>query len=195
MYSQHPFAANRWLQLSALLLSASCLWLFRCIFVVAVDLKWAISDWTSIEQSVQKILYPILDFWVSATVLGLVTFILRHPAWSDPAVIVAPDGSSEPNPQAQAQPQVVFVAAPGYYAHPQYGLQQYPPMQMCQQGAQHPQMYPQFYPVQPVMYTQVPPDLSPNPVPANRTHDADTTDQRAPEPQGPQAAQAAQPEK
>jgi hypothetical protein len=182
------------LQLSALLLSASFLWLFRCTFVVAVDLKWAISDWTNIEQSIQKIIYPILDFWVSATVLGLVTFILRHPVWSDPAVRVAPDGSTEPNPQAQ--PQVVFVAAPGYYPHPQYGLQQYPPMQVYQQGAQQPQMYPQFYPVQPVMYTQVPPQLSPAPIPTSRVYEADTAErEREVAESRPQPAQVAQPEK
>ncbi|KAK4119418.1 hypothetical protein N657DRAFT_650236 [Parathielavia appendiculata] len=180
--------------LSALLFSASFLWLFRCVFVAAVDIKTATDDWSYEESSALKILVPILDYWVAATGLGLVTFILRHPVWSEPASAVARGHPSEPQPQPQ--PQVVFIAPPGYYQHPQYGFQQYPPqmqMQMYPQGHHYPHMYPQVYPPQPAMHQAA--DLSPTPVPATRVHEADATGRQAAEPQGPHTTQAAQADK
>lgn len=136
------------MQLSALLLSASILWLLRCTFVLSVDLKSVLDDWTDGELAVLKFLSPILNLWVSATVLGLVTFILRNPVWSDAAAI--PDR----DPQ--------FMPQPGYYPPPQYGYQQQP--QMYQQ---YPHMHQQHYPQQPGMYQQAP-ELSSTPVPAHR---------------------------
>ena len=118
--------------------------------------------------------YPVLDYWVSATVLGLITFILRNPVWSDPAAI--PDRRPE-------QPQTFVPSYPGYLPHPQYGYQPAPHMynehpQMYQQHLQHPQQE---------MYAQ-PPELSPTPVPASRVYEADGT-QRAVELQGAQTPQ------
>ncbi|KAK4040619.1 hypothetical protein C8A01DRAFT_15517 [Parachaetomium inaequale] len=124
--------------LSSLLLSASFLWLFRCAFVLSVDLKSIIPDWTAIELSAQKILYPILDFWVSATVLGLVTFILRNPVLCDPSAI--PDHPPEQQPQVYVQ----YVPV-GFYSQPRHGQQP----QMYQQ-------YHQYYPPQPRLYQQPP---------------------------------------
>lgn len=162
-----PF--SRWpltdgLQLPSLLISASFLWLFRCTFVLSVHLKSAVGDWTADDLSAQVIVYPILDFWVSATVLSLVTVILRRAVWSDPAAM--PDGSSQ-------HPSQMFVPQ-GYYPHTQYNYQQ------------GPQMYPVSYSQQPVMYQQYPPELSPTLVPAVRTHEANGT-QRPLEHQGPNA--------
>jgi hypothetical protein len=141
--------------LSGLLLFATFLWLFRCAFVLSVDLKSIIPDWTTIELSAQKIVYPILDFWVSATVLGFVTFILRNPALCDP--------SAMPEHPPEQQPQVYVQYVPvGYYPQPQYGQQP----QMYQQ-------YPQHYPQQPGQYQQHPPELPPTPMTANRVYEAD----------------------
>ena len=101
----------------------------RCTFVLAVHLKIVLFDWDQDELSAQKFVYPVLDYWVSATVLGLIAFILRNPVWSDPAAI--PDRQPE-------QPQT-FVQYPGYLPHPQYGYQ--PPPHMYNQ---HPQMFQQY---------------------------------------------------
>jgi hypothetical protein len=139
--------------MSALLLSASILWLTRCAFVVAVDIKSAIPAWTEDELSLQNILYPILDFWLSTTVLGLVGAILRHPIWSDPAAM--PD-------RAPA------VAQDPGYPHPQYYGQpgMYEQQAMYQQQAMHQQQG---------MYRQQPQELSPAPVPAMQMNNVDAT--------------------
>jgi hypothetical protein len=140
------------------------LWLIRCGFVLAIHIKDTIGDWAPFETQAQKILYPILDLWVSATVLGLLTFIMRRDVWSDPAAI--------PDIPPQQQP-VVFVQQPVYVVqHPQYvhgGYQQY------QQAYQQ-------YPQQPVFYVQqpIPLELTPTPTPlqTTRMHYADGTSQR-----------------
>ncbi len=153
--------ANQWLQVSALLLSASILWLLRCAFVLASDLDSIAPYWSENALSVLKFVYPVLDYWVAATVLGLVTFLLRKPVWSDPAVM----GPRRP----EQQPQV--VTDPGY-PHPQYGYQH--PAEMYQPPAptgmyQHYPAY-QQYPQQ-GMYP-LPPELSPTPAPATRVYEA-----------------------
>jgi hypothetical protein len=151
--------------MSALLLSASILWLTRCAFVMSVDIKKAIPEWTEDELSLQKILYPILDFWLSTAVLGLIGPILRHPIWSDPASM--PDRAPG-------------VAQHPGYPHPQYGYQQYYPQPgTYQQQGMHQQQ---------VMYQQQPQEPSPTPVPAMRMHNADAT----PSPAGLQGARAPQ---
>ncbi|KAK4140816.1 uncharacterized protein C8A04DRAFT_31587 [Dichotomopilus funicola] len=76
--------------LPSLLLTASLLWLLRCVFVLAVDIKDIRLAWGVVELSAYKIVRPILDFWVSAAVLGLITEILRKPLWSDPTTIPDP---------------------------------------------------------------------------------------------------------
>jgi hypothetical protein len=131
--------------MSALLVSASILWLTRCAFVVTVDIKNAIPAWTEDELSLQKILYPILDFWLSTTVLGLVGAILSHPIWSDPAAM--PD-------RAPA------VAQDPGYPHPQYSYQQYYRQGMYQQQAK---------------YQQQPQERSPALVSAMQMHNVDAT--------------------
>ena len=103
----------------------------RCTFVLTVNLRTVLSDWGPNELSAQKFVYPVLDYWVSATVLGLITSILQDPVWSDPAAI--PDRWPE-------QPQT-FVQYPGYLPHPQYGYQ--PPSHMHNQHAQMYQQHPQ----------------------------------------------------
>jgi hypothetical protein len=126
--------------LSWLFLAASFLWLLRCAFVLAVDLKSVVRDWTAAELTLQRILNPILDFWVSATVLGLVTFMLRNPVWSDPSVF-----SDRPHWQQQQ----AYGQYEGHYPQPQYGQQQ--------QQQQQPHVYEhssphQYYQQQPTTY-------------------------------------------
>ncbi|KAK4158230.1 hypothetical protein C8A00DRAFT_39425 [Chaetomidium leptoderma] len=149
--------------LSALLLSASFLWLLRCTYVLALDLKGMLGIWGDVEASAQRIISPILDFWVSTTVLGLVTGILCRPMWSDAAAM--------PNPGLEQQT--------GYYYPPQsqYAYQQDPQMyqqhpQMHQQHPQmhqqHPQMHQQYHPQQPAMYQQQASEQSRGPVLTDR---------------------------
>ncbi|KAH6632834.1 hypothetical protein F5144DRAFT_575349 [Chaetomium tenue] len=103
--------------LSGLFLAASLLWLLRCAFVLAVDLKTVIPDWTRDESDAQKIINPILDYWVSATVLGLVTFMVRNRVWSDPSVFAD---------KGHWQQQQMYVQPVSQYPQPQYGQQQQP---------------------------------------------------------------------
>ena len=103
----------------------------RCTFVSTINLKTVLSDWDPVALSAQKFVYPVLDYWVSATVLGLITSILQNPVWSDPAAI--PDRRPE-------QPQT-FVQYAGYLLHPQYGYQR--PSHMHNQQPQMYQQYPQ----------------------------------------------------
>jgi len=111
------------------LLSASILWLLRCTFVLAIELKGTIWLWYGDEGDLLQLIYPILDFWVFATVIGLVTSILRHPVWLDPGAIPdhkATQPAQFPHGYEQQQQQQQH---PGVY-------QQYPPMQQphYQQG-------------------------------------------------------------
>lgn len=137
--------------ISGLLLTASILWLFRCTYVLAVDIKNIIPDWTYEEQVNQLVIWPILNLWVTVAALALIANILRKPLWSDPAAI--PDGPlNQPPPQA-------------YYPHPQqqpqvnqYQQYQQPPMQY-----QHATHYPQ-YQQQPVQYQQPPQQQQGHPI-------------------------------
>jgi hypothetical protein len=113
--------------LPTLFLSASFLWLLRCSFVLAVDLKNAIPDWTQTELSLQKILYPIFDFWASAAVLGLVTFMVRNRVWSDPSVFTD---------RGHWQQQQMYVQPASQYPQPQYGQHQQQ-SQVCENPHQY----------------------------------------------------------
>ncbi|GAB1316774.1 hypothetical protein MFIFM68171_06984 [Madurella fahalii] len=128
----HLAASN----IRVLLLTASILWLFRCVFVLAVDLKTIIPDWTYEEIQAQKILNPVFDLWASAAVLGLLTAIFRHPVWSDPTAII-----DAPEHRATVQQPLYF--------QPQWYQQPY-----AYQNGQPPSMYP--YGPQPVVYQQPP---------------------------------------
>jgi hypothetical protein len=161
------------------LISASLLWLLRCAFLVAVDLDTVVPYWTDDGLSVQKFVYPVADFWIAATVLGLVTFVLRNPGWSDPGAM--------PVRVPEQSPQVVMD--PGY-PHPQYGYQQPAEMYQPPGAYKQPSVYQQpgetyqqsSWMYQQGMYPQ-PPELSPTPVPANRVYEAGGM-QRAAELQG-----------
>lgn len=113
--------------LPTLFLSASFLWLLRCAFVLTVDLKNVLPDWTRPELSLQKIIYPILDFWVSATVLGLVTFMVRNRVWSDPSVF---------EDRGEWQQQQMYVQPASQYPQPQYGQHQQQ-WQVCENPHQY----------------------------------------------------------
>ncbi|KXX78624.1 hypothetical protein MMYC01_205673 [Madurella mycetomatis] len=111
---EHLAASN----IRVLLLTASLLWLLHCAFVLAVDLKTVIPDWTYEEILVQKILNPIFDLWTSAAVLGLLAKIFRDPLWSDPTAII-----DDPGHGVTQQP---FYFQPQRYQQPsvyQYGQQ------------------------------------------------------------------------
>lgn len=129
-------------QIRVLLFTASILWLFHCAFVLAVDLKTTIPDWTYEEIQVQKILNPIFDLWTSTAVLGLLAEILRHPLWSDPTAII--DG---PGHGVTQQP---FYFQPQAYQQP-YAYQ---------------------YGQQPAVYQQPPPGVPPDLVTASPVHEA-----------------------
>lgn len=101
--------------LPTLFLSASLLWLIRCAFVLTVDLRDVIPDWTLPEILAQKFIYPIFDYWISATVLGLVTFMVRNRVWSDPSVFAD---------RGDWQQQQMYVQPVSQYLAPHYGQQQ-----------------------------------------------------------------------
>ena len=94
---------------------------------MTVDLKNVIPDWTQTELSLQKILYPILDFWVSATVLGLVTFMVTNRVWSDPSVFTD---------RGHWQQQQMYVQPASQYPQPQYGQHQQQ-SQVCENPHQY----------------------------------------------------------
>ncbi|KAL2127169.1 hypothetical protein VTI74DRAFT_11214 [Chaetomium olivicolor] len=157
--------------LSTLLLASSLLWLLRCTFVLVVDIKTTIPDWTADELDAQKIIYPILDFWVSATVLALLTTILRRPLWSDPAAIPEemPGQSQQMYYATHPHPQPVY-----YQRHPQYGYQQHP-VQMQPQGYYYPPPPPPRQQAPVPMYQPPPNELTPIPVPETRVYEAGGT--------------------
>ncbi|KAL1842114.1 hypothetical protein VTJ49DRAFT_5993 [Mycothermus thermophilus] len=142
---------------------------------MAIDVKTVIPDWTPAELSVQKFVYPIIDFWVTTTVLALVTHILRYPVWYHPDAVHKRAPGNRPPVHSGLIP---YSPAPGQpvplvsaLVSP-YG---YPP---------HSAAYPQNYPQQPpaVVYYQpvgTVSELLPTPVPATRAYEADGTQQPA----------------
>jgi hypothetical protein len=93
---------------------------------LAYDLKIIIPAWTQYEAAAQNIVYPILDFWVSATVLGLVTFMVRNRVWSDPSAFAD---------RGQRQQEQMYVQPASQYPQPQYGQQQQ--SQVCENPHQN----------------------------------------------------------
>ena len=123
---------------------ASFLWLLRCTYSLAVDIKSVTYDWEPEEISALKILYPLLDNWVSVAVLILLIVITRRPVWSDAALFPA----VEPTP-AQTQTAYAPPVVPGHQPQSGYGFA--PPQGQQPVYAQHPVYPPQtVYPQQTV---------------------------------------------
>jgi hypothetical protein len=72
-------------QIPTLLLVASALWIIRCAYAVATTIKTMMPDWTENEYQAQLIVYPMLELWIGASVLALLTIVIRNAVWTDPA--------------------------------------------------------------------------------------------------------------
>ncbi|KAK1751206.1 hypothetical protein QBC47DRAFT_85637 [Echria macrotheca] len=96
-------------RIPTLLLVASALWIIRCAYAVATTIKTLIPDWTENEYQAQLIVYPMLELWIGASVLALLTMVVRNAVWTDPAArltasaAMAYDGEEYPRQPPPAQ--------------------------------------------------------------------------------------------
>jgi hypothetical protein len=141
-------------------LATSFLWLLRCTYDLVIDIKSVVDDWDYDEVQAQKILFPLLDNWISVTVVILVVVIARRPLWSDAALIPASAAAATEGSQAQ-QPQMMAAVYPNgvaYVQQPAPGYGAYGPPQPPQQMymVQPPQPPQQMYTLQPTYPGQQP---------------------------------------
>ncbi|KAK3329141.1 hypothetical protein B0H66DRAFT_14482 [Apodospora peruviana] len=139
-----------------LLIVASVLWLLRCTYSAAVGIKDIADTWTQSESNASSVLFPVLDFWVSASVLAILTIVVRRPVWAELTGGGAINGPGMPGGQPLPQQpgfgapiMVVYADGTTHYVQPQpqpqpqmYGVPGSQP-QMYQQQQQQPGVYQQ----------------------------------------------------